>query len=194
MLLIDKAPYVILSKLMEEISYSGEKPRKTKKLSKRRVLFLIFLVAILALVGGLIFFVTKKNSSSDSNKVVKLEKAVKTATPTMSPAPTSKETPTPTISVQKSNLKISIQNGSGESGVAGTASTLLKDRGYTVVSTGNADSFDYKGITIRIKKSKSSFTSGLIKDLSSKYNLSASDATSDLPETEAYDVLVIVGK
>lgn len=176
---------------MDEISYSGERPAKKRKLSKRGVVFIGFFIAILILVGGLIFFVSGKNSNS-SQKTIEIKK--ESPTPTLTPVPTQKESPTPTVSVKKSSLKISVVNGSGEAGVAGDAATLLKDAGYSVVSTGNADNFNYTGITIQIKKSKKSFLSDLIDDLSSKYTVSESDVTSDLSEDESFDALVIVGK
>lgn len=180
---------------MDEISYSGEKSRKTRRLSKRGIVFITFSVVILALVGGLLFFVSGKSDNiKDSSTANSIE--IKTPTPTISPTatPTPKESPTPTVAAKKNTLKISIQNGSGEVGVAGDAATVLKNAGYSVVSTGNADNFDYKGITIQIKKTKKTFLSGLIDDLSSKYTVSESDATSDLSEDETFDVLVIIGK
>lgn len=182
----------ILAKIMDEISYSGDRPAKKRKLSKRGIVFILFLIAILILVGGLVFFVSGKGPNL-SKKTIKAEVSV-TLAPTPTPSPTQKESPTPTISAKKSSLKVSVLNGSGEPGVAVGGATVLKDAGYSVVSTGNADNFDYKGITIQIKKSKKSFLSGLIADLSSKYNVSESDASSDLPEDKVFDVLVIVGK
>lgn len=177
-------------KIMDEISYSGDQPKKTRRLSKRGIFFLGFLIAILVLAGGVLFFVSKK-SSNIPRRVIKVENTI---TPTSNETPTPKESPTPIVSLKKSNLKISVENGSGEAGIAADAAKILKDAGYSVVSTGNADSYDYKGLTIRIKKSKNSYLSGLIKDLSTKYNVSSSDASSDLGETETFDALIIVGK
>jgi len=47
-------------------------------------------------------------------------------------------------SLQKASVTIEILNGSGEKGLANTASTLFESYGYRVVSVGNAPSFDYE--------------------------------------------------
>ncbi len=174
---------------MEEISYSGDQPRKTGRLSKRTLIFLGLFIAIVILLLGVGFFVSK-NSSKSNQKTINIPTVSKA--PTLSPTPEPKESPTPTISSKSSSLKISVQNGSGESGVAAKASEILKTAGYDVVSTGNADNFDYTGVTIQIKNSKKSLLSGLEDDLSNDYTVS--DTSTDLPEDETFDALVIVGK
>ncbi len=45
--------------------------------------------------------------------------------------------------MQKAAVTIEILNGSGEKGIANTASTLFESYGYKVVSVGNAPSFEY---------------------------------------------------
>lgn len=47
-------------------------------------------------------------------------------------------------SMQKAAVTIEVLNGSGEKGIANTASTLFESYGYKVVSVGNAPSFDYE--------------------------------------------------
>lgn len=116
-------------------------------------------------------------------------------TPTKSPSKTptpSKTTPTPSnTSTERSNLSIEIQNGSGISGAAGQASALLKGLGYKVLSTGNADNFDYAQTVIKVKPEKKSFLSQLKLDVEAQYKVES--ATADLTGTTA-DALVIVGK
>ena len=58
--------------------------------------------------------------------------------------------------------------------------------------TGNADNFDYTGVTIKVKATASNYLSLLKKDLSSDYTVSAS--TSDLDDSFSSDALVIIGK
>ncbi len=119
--------------------------------------------------------------------------------PTPSPKPTS--TPTPKVSVDsfdkttgldRKDLSVSVQNGSGEKGVAAKAADFLKGLGYNVTSTGNADNFDYADVTIQVKSSKSDFLSLIKKDLSASYTIGAS--SSDLTATSSSDALVIIGK
>jgi len=187
---------------MDEISYSGGKSRIRQKFSKRVVLFGTFAIFGVLLIAGLIFFVTKDNSSEteDVTKSIELPKNSKSGV-TKVPSPTPDESPTLTPSPTKAptkakekevsnevGVKIAVQNGSGESGVA----AVLKQAGYNIVSTGNADNFDYTNVTIKIKSSQKSFLSSIQKALESDYTIGK--ISSDLSEGQDYDALVIVGK
>lgn len=125
----------------------------------------------------------------------------KSAVKTPTPAPT-KATPTPTksgptptgakpASLDRSTLSIEIQNGSGISGAAGQASALLKGLGYKVLSTGNADNYDYTKTIVKVKAEKKDYLNQLKLDLEVEYTIES--ATSDLTGSTA-DALVIVGK
>src|SRR3990172_10486275 len=155
---------------MEEISYSGDRPVRRRRLSRRAFIFIGVFLAIIILIGGLIFFVTR-NSSSEEQKTIDLPQSSSepTSTPTPTLTPEAEKTPTPTTATKKSELRVAVQNGSGESGVAAAASAVLKSAGYSVISTGNADNYDYTGVTIQIKSSEKSFLNGLEEDLSSDY-------------------------
>ena len=94
--------------------------------------------------------------------------------------------------LDRSKLSISVVNGSGIEGTAGKAAAILKDLGYNVASTGNADNFNYDGITIKVKKEKNNFLNLLRKDLSRDYAITS--ASSDLPQDSPTDTLIIIGK
>lgn len=94
--------------------------------------------------------------------------------------------------LNRSTLSVTVQNGSGIEGVAGKAADILKELGYNVPSTGNADNYDYKGVAIKVKKEKSNFLDLLKKDLSKDYTISS--VSSDLPPSSPSDAMVIVGK
>jgi len=119
-----------------------------------------------------------------------------TVTPKISPTP-GKTTPTPKLTptgtpsgLDRANLKIAVLNGSGEAGAATKASDALKKLGYTVVSSGNADNFDYASTQIQVKSTKKAYLDMLKTDLSDIYTISA--ATADY--TGDSDGVVIVGK
>lgn len=118
----------------------------------------------------------------------------RTPTPTKAVTPTpAKTTPAPTSAsgINREDLSIEIQNGSGISGAAGQASTLLKGLGYKVLSTGNADNFDYTQTVVKVKADKKAFLNQLKLDLETEYTVES--ATSDLTGSTA-DAVVIVGK
>lgn len=194
---------------MEEISYAGSGGRGKKRLSKRLIVFVGLFLLILILLGSAIYFITRDKSTepSDNNAQVTQpasQEATSTPAPTqvVSPTPekstTPSKTPTktlspaPTSTTAKSDLKVSVQNGSGLTGAAAKASDTLKAAGFNVVSTGNADNSDYTGVTIQIKNSQKSHLGAVESALSKDYTVGST--TADLPESTSYDVLVIIGK
>jgi hypothetical protein len=94
--------------------------------------------------------------------------------------------------LDRSKLSITVQNGSGVEGTAGKAAKILKDLGYNVVSTGNADAFNYDGVTIKVKDAQSNFVNLLKKDLANDYTITS--GTSDLAADSPTDCLIIIGK
>ncbi|MDO8583286.1 MAG: LytR C-terminal domain-containing protein, partial [bacterium] len=94
--------------------------------------------------------------------------------------------------LDRSQLSVTVQNGSGTEGVAGKAANILKELGYNVASTGNADNYNYQGVTIKVKSSKSDFLNLLKQDLSKDYSITAN--SSDLSSDSPTDALIIIGK
>lgn len=190
---------------MDEISYSGAPASPKRKLSKRLILFLIFFLVIIALIAGVFYFVTKDSSEAPSEPedalIIpedNLEEITEEPTPTeeeeedQSPTPSAAEEEDEEEADTSSAGSIAVQNGSGEAGVAGEASTALKSAGFSIASTGNADNFNYEGVTIQVKNSKKSILSDIEEALSKDYTIS--DTSTDLPESTNYDALVIIGK
>lgn len=185
---------------INQFNYAPEIPKKPKKF--------IYLLILLVIVVG---FLLTRNLFSKSGK----EKEVPvTPTPTEFQFPT--DTPAPTITpesgvtatvtpttssvnpvdkatgLDRSKLTVEVQNGSGETGVAGKGSTVLKGFGYKVVSTGNADNFDYVNATIKVKSTKANYLALLKKDLGFSYTVGS--ASADLSSDSSADALVIIGK
>lgn len=194
---------------MEEISYSGANSPIKRRVSKRLMLFSVFFVIILLLLGSVAYFVTS-SGENEPEETIAIEENTEsiestdssisespTEVPEVTEAPTStpKATPVPTeasAGAANSSVEIAVQNGSGEAGVAGEAADILIAEGYKVVSTGNAENFEYTGVTIQVKAARKSILSGIESALSKDYTVSK--ATSDLPTDASYDALVIIGK
>jgi cell division protein FtsL len=94
--------------------------------------------------------------------------------------------------LDRSKLSVTVENGSGVAGTAGKAAKVLQDLGYNVVSTGNADNFNYEGVTIQIKDTQSNFVNLLKKDLANDYTITS--GTSDLASDSPTDCIIIIGK
>jgi hypothetical protein len=114
--------------------------------------------------------------------------AVVPTTPVVSISPTLKPTEIP---IQKEALKIEVQNGSGETGLAGKGKAVLEKAGYASVTTANADTYDYTGVTVKGKTS--AIASFIVGDLKATYkHATASGAVLDT--SSAVDAIVILGK
>ncbi len=178
----------------DTISFSPPSTETPKK-GKNRLLAVIVIAIILAL-GGYYFY-----SRSQQKTKSKIEVTTPTPEPTAEPTeevtptagPTQKPTPTVKGPVKvATDMSLQVLNGSGEEGVASTAKEFLEGKGYTSIETGNADNFDYQGVTVRIKSSLEKFLSTLQNDLKEKYTLASESGT--LSEDALFDASVIVGK
>lgn len=185
---------------MEEISYANPNGSSSKRISKRLIVFGGLFIIVLILLGSAIYFITQDKSPQEDEitKSITLP-ADQEATPTPEVSPESSDEiseeptgePSPTTAAAKSDIKITVQNGSGVSGAAGDAADVLKAAGFTIASTGNADNSDYTDVTIQIKNSLKTKLSSIEKALSQDYTIGSTSA--DLPESTSYDVLVIIG-
>lgn len=185
----------------------------SKSSSNKKRVFLIFL-GVLILIGLVAVAVIATGGQGEQDKITPTPTipATPTQEPTATPEPTGKTTPTPkasptpgkatptpktsssvdkTTGLDRADLKVAIQNGGGTPGAATKASNFLKDLGYDVVSSGNADNFDYEETEIQVKATKKAFLDLLKKDLSTDYTVGS--ATSDLTGSDA-DALVVIGK
>lgn len=94
--------------------------------------------------------------------------------------------------IDRSKVSILIENGSGKEGIAARGANILKKLGYSLITTGNADNFNYVGVTIKVKKDQGNFLNLLKQDLAKDYTITAS--SSDLPFDSSTDAVIIIGK
>ncbi len=95
--------------------------------------------------------------------------------------------------IDRSIPKIYVENGAGNTGVANQMRDILKDFGYSVIGTGNADNFNYQDITIKTKKGFSDFLYILKRDIKIA-SFAVASASADLATDDTKDIVVIVGK
>lgn len=169
--------------MKDEVPFSDFPAYSEKSTNKKPLaIFLIILLLIAAGVGGLYFLGRSRGAESQNA-------AVPTQSPTEAPLPT--VVPTSIKELKRSELEVSVLNGSGVAGAANSTAATLRSLGYTVASTGNADKFDYTGITVKVKKANSDFADLLKKDLTASSSASVSASVDDTIPTDAQ---VIVGK
>ena len=206
---------VILSaELMEGLTFEQTPSApiaSPRKRSPKRFFYLLAAVAVIGLLLFGVFNILGSNSEPEVAVITPPPTEFITEAPTETPTPTEKETPTPTptkaptatptptsnpvdsaTGLDRSTLSVAVQNGSGVTGAAKTASDYLGGLGYDVISTGNAANSDFQNVTIQVKSAQSNFLVLLRKDLSAKYTVGTTSA--DLDPTSSAEALVVIGK
>lgn len=184
-------------------------PVQKRKMNKRFIYLIAAVVLLLVLLVGYRLLGSNSTNNTSNLTPTPTEFLIPTDTPTPEitqvPSPTDTPTPSPkptigptsnpvdsTTGLDRSDLTVSVQNGSGEAGVAKDGGDFLTNLGYDVTSTTNADNSDYTGVTIQVKSSASKYLALLKKDLGAKYTVG--NTSSDLSASVSADALVIIGK
>lgn len=177
----------------------GNRKKGPKKLI---FLFLAVVVALLVLFNAVKFVASKFQKATPTPTPVEVATESPSPTPQESTSPLPSDTPKPSTKptssidsatgLDRSKLSVTVENGSGEAGVGAKGSTFLKNLGYDVISTGNADNFNFTNVTIQVKASQKAYLPLLNKDLSTSYSVGSTSA--DLTATSSADALVIIGK
>lgn len=95
--------------------------------------------------------------------------------------------------LNRGKVKVLVQNGSQEVGAAQKMADILKDFGYTIMKTENADKFDYIDVSIHMKNSIADYRNLIKKDLQlAEYSISS--MALNLSASESADVVIIVGR
>lgn len=162
-----------------------------KKKRSRKWLVFLFLILLTILLGvGLYHFLKTKPGLLKQAIPLPTPTVSVRLSPTLTPIASPSAAPKPTI--DRSSVSVTIENGSGVAGAAGSMASALKTLRYNVVATTNAGSFTYQGVTIEVKKGQDSLLALLKQDLSKTYTIT--NATTTLPDSSASDAVVIVGK
>jgi hypothetical protein len=144
---------------------------------------------ILSFVGSFLIFTLLTQSPLGFNMRIPSFMAKAKPTPTPSPIPLPTATPTPAI--KKDVIKVKILNGSGTPGKAGDVKTVMKEKGYQDIVTGNANTFDFALTEIAVKKGNEHVATSIKTELADY----AKDAkVTTLADKETADVVVTVGK
>lgn len=175
-------------------------PRSGKRAVKRVIIVLLIFLFVGAIGIGATKFMPQEEKTKPTSMPTPTV-AFPTDVPTETPEPEKSPVPTPTTAVSsldkasgldRANLTVMVQNGSGVTGAASKASDALKGFGYHVTSIGNAENSDFDKTVIQVKSTKASYVPLLKKDLSTVYAIGSASAT--LSASASADAVVIVGK
>lgn len=161
---------------------TNDTPRKFKFPKEILLFVVIFLVTF-----GVFYLIA--NSRSEGGLVLPFaSKPTETPTPEPTEAP---PTPTPTVEVMRESVTIQVLNGTGVPGQANGVKALLEGKGYTGITTGNADTYDYTQSEIQISKDKSYLKDTILADVKSSLT---DPKVTELPSDATVDVVIIIGK
>lgn len=189
------------------IDGSGVKaPSYISQRNKVLIIGICITLFLLSLIFAAMKFFSPNSSVSDTVTI--------TPSPTTDPFPQDTPVPSPTpetistfptvtirptvgpidkeTKLDRRELSVEVQNGSGEVGAASKGSDVLKSFGYKVSAIGNADAFSYEGVVIKVRPEKKSYGVLLKKDLSTVY--SDVQIPLDLEASVSADAIVIIGK
>lgn len=169
-----KAPLKIEEE--EEKEENGQQEKSSKKLF---IFGGIILAVIVLLTVGFFAF--------SAREAQKEEKAAQVATERATPSPTQ----APKKTLDKSEWSMEVLNGSGVSGAAKKIADQLKDLGYPIVKTGNADNSSYETSQILVKKELQDKIDLVLADI--KDIVKIASASGELKDSTA-SARIILGK
>jgi hypothetical protein len=154
-------------------------------LEKKKLLIIFGVVFVVIVMGALGWGVASKNSMPFFT--------APTMTPTPTPTILPTQTPIPTIDVKlkRTDISVTVQNGTSTSGYAKEIGDLLEKKGYKNVGKTNADTDTYEKTILKIKEAKKNYLPLLFSDLKDKFNLTESTM---LDASSSSDVILILGK
>lgn len=167
----------IYSPNYQSLSKTSSTPSSEKPLAK-----LVLVLPILIILGGFLGVLNFREE---------IIGGFKPKTPTLTPTPVPTLTPTPTPSLDRSNYKIRVLNGTSKAGAAGVLGKKLEEQGWKIEKVGNFTNFNNPQTYIKVKKELDMVVSTLVEDLSSEYEATLSG---QLKDTELVDVEVVIGK
>lgn len=155
-------------------------PLSAKKPKKKGNLLVFLILAIVILVGGIIFFVSRSKRESED-----------LVSPT--PAQLTTFTPSPVETLEpadKEDVSIEVLNGTGISGEASYLQGQLKSLGYDDIEVGNADSQDQ---TVTVVTFSNSLDEGNKNEIFEKLETIYEEVTKKTSASTSVDVEIVTG-
>lgn len=173
------------SQILSDQIVEYKKPVLKQIISSKIFIVLLTALVVFGTTSGLLFFIGKKD----------LVTLPFVGGPTLTPTPTVQptSTPTPTIDpdLDRTEINLSVQNGTDISGLAGRTGDFLEKAGYEDVDRTNADRDDYEKTIVRIKESKRNFLQLFLRDIEERVEITEVE---ELDEEEEYDLVLVLGQ
>jgi len=152
----------------------------------------LLIVGILVLIGILGYVIYKSASGKTGEPLTEPTPYQNMAAPVENATVTPLATPTssPSASVDKTKVKIQVQNGTGITGEAAYLQTILKGLGYTNVTVGNSATQNVTDTQVSYSNSLSSTVSN---EITTKLNTVYQNVKSVNSTSTTYDIVIITG-
>lgn len=149
----------------------------------------LLIIGVLILVGILGFVIYKSASNKNTENLAEPTPFENLTNPSQdqtvsTPAPT-----TVPVTVDKSKIKIQVQNGTGITGEAAYLQTQFKDLGYTNISVGNSA----QTLTATQVSFASTLSADVVTEITAKLNSLYQNVTTTTSASTAFDVVVTTG-
>lgn len=165
--------------------YFNDRPSVVEGNKRSKWVVLIPILILIIIFGGVVYY-REKLLSKIMNKVNPPKQETVAATPFPTP------TPTPTPSVERSNFKVRVLNGTPTTGAAGVLADKLKTKSWQIDKTGNATSSAILESYVRVKPGVSDgAVKVLLLDIEDYQGASSS---SPLKSTDKADLEFVIGK
>ena len=147
------------------------------------------IVGVLILVGILGFVIYKSASNKGQENLgeptpfenLNTSSPIGTSTPVASVAP---------VTIDKTKVKIQVQNGTGITGEAAYLQTLLKGLGYTNIVVGNSAQ---QNLTVTQVGFASTLSSDVVTEITAKLNSVYQSVTTTTSASTAFDAVITTG-
>jgi hypothetical protein len=153
----------------------------------------LLIIGILILVGVLGYVIYKSASSQGDQIATSTPTSYQNmAAPSEEPSAEPSATPssTPSAAVDKTEIKIQVQNGTGITGEAAYLQNILKGMGYSEVSVGNSAAQDATDTKVSFG---SSVPTSIVSEITAKLGTTYQTVTKTSSASTTYDVVIITG-
>jgi hypothetical protein len=157
-----------------------------KKSGGAKTLLIIGVLILVGILGFVIYKSATGKNQNGSNEPTPFENLTTPSQDQTVPA----VTPTPTATVNRTGVKIQIQNGTGITGEAAYLQTQLKGLGYTTISVGNSAQ---QNLTATQVSFASTLSSDVITEITAKLNSIYQSVTTATSASTTYDVVIVTG-
>lgn len=154
----------------------------------------LLIIGILVLVGvlGYVIYKSASSKSSEDTDFTQPTPYENTAAPTEVPVASPSDTPSssPSASVDKTKIKIQVQNGTGITGEAAYLQDILKGIGYSNITVGNSATQDAEDTQVSFG---SSVPASVVTEITGKLSSTYQTVTKTASTSTSYDIVIVTG-